>query len=608
MAEETLVAADAITSEPTSGGTDEYDFDAGKKMAEWIWEIYTDDARAREQVTREGQWAKDWKFLRGSQWEGAMPSFRRPIVMNAWRRAYHMEMAVALGGRPTLKIVPQGGMPEEDLATWQDALWAVQKREHFFDVKVPDAYSWAFVGDGGVLKFGYGSWAPGVDPADVMITAPHPGQVFLDPDCTDLSLTHCNRITYWDRLDLATISGRYPVDQMQYVKADGGGSVTWAKDVPVWAPKKDGMTTITPAGGWTASGKYKRGLADVLECWIDDPARETYTVSELVNLGELVQAWLRHVERRQLSYEDKDKLVGLELQRNPTAGYQGLLPELTRRLGGPPPDLPEPIYRDVRKWRISYPFGRLVTCTRDVTLRDIPNPYGKAWGWAQRWPFVFVPGAMEPHTVWRPGLLAGMSDLQWAINKALSLLLENAIKVTNAMVIADDTAIDEDEWDLLQLFPGVKIRKTPGSEVSVVFPQPLPPQAFQLADYLIRKLEEAVGLQDPPIAPGQAVAAKTVAFMQQKGSFMMGIVAKGFDDALERGGSRIMGLMRDRYLPGRMIPYFEGKAISPKGSRPLPELPASTQLRVEATSAYQEMAATAQIMAQAAEAARAERK
>jgi hypothetical protein len=343
-------------------------------------------------------------------------------------------------------------------------------------------------------------------------------------------------------------------------------------------------------------------MADVAEQWIDDPATETYTEQEITNLGELVAGWMGKMQGA--SYDEKMKLMGLG-ERRDLPGYRGLLPRLRERFGAL--DI-EPEYADVDKLRWMYPKGRVITCTREVVLRDIPNPYAKAFSWAQRWPLVYVPGAVAPGKVWRPGLLSDMSDLQWAINKSLSLLLENEIKCTNAMVIADEGAMDDDEWDMLQLFPGVKIKKERGTDVSVVFPQPLPAQAFQFPDYMIRKLEEAVGLQDPQMPPGQAVAAKTVAFMQQKGSFLLGIMAKGMDEALERVGARMVGLMRDRYLPNRMIPYFEGEEMKSGMTRPLPQLPGSLQLRVEATSAFQEQQQTAALMAQAAEAARAERR
>jgi hypothetical protein len=590
---------DAILTEPIDG-EDAYDEAEAKKLATWIWDMVQDDAGHRKVSTREDRWQEDWEFLRGKQWAGAMPSYRRPIKMNAWRRAHHAELAVLLGGRPTLKLVPQGQIEDAVLKVWQDALWAIVRKEQLFEIKAPDAYSWALVGDGGFYKVGFGSWAAGTgEESDVLISAPHPGQIYPDKDCTDMSLVHCHHITFRDRLDLATLTGRYP-DQGMRVTSDDTVSLKWGGGPPAWT--KDGITTIGPAGGWSASGAYRRGMADVAECWIDDPGILTVVEREVVNMEAVVTAWLAKMNGR--SFEEKAKLLGLGARDAP--GYQQILPRLISQFGGVSV---EPEMRDVKKLKWAYPKGRVITCTREVILRDIPNPFAKAWSWAQRWPFIFVPGAVDPHVVWRPGVLSDMSDLQWAINKSLSLLVENSIKVTNAMVIADESAMEDDEWDMLQLFPGVKIRKNQGTDVSVVFPQPLPPQAFQLPDYLIRKLEEAVGLQDPPIAPGQAVAAKTVAFMQQKGSFLLGIVAKGMDESLERLGSRVVGLMRDRYLPNREIPFMEGeKMAGGMATQKLPTLPGNLQLRVEATSAYQEQVATAQVLAQAAEQARADRR
>lgn len=593
MALETLDSA--ISTVPA-----EYDEDAGKKLAGYIWDMLENDASMRKKNTREERWEADWKFLRGSQWDGPMPSYRRPVKMNAWKRAVHATEAVLLGGRPTMKIIPQGFLPDATLAIWQDALWANIRREQVFEVKVPDALSWALVGDGGMLKVGFGTWSAGSgEEPDVLVSAPHPGQVYPDGDCTDLTFVHCHHITFRDRLDLATLTGRYP-DTGPLVNPDDKVSIKWDGGQPVWA--KDAVSTIGPAGGWSANNSYRRGMADVAECWIDDPAVETYYEKEITNLEAVMKGWLAKMNGT--PFEDKAKLLGIG-ERGDQAGARGLMPRLLDKFGAP--DV-EPEYADIKKIRYVYPKGRVVTCTREVVLRDIPNPYAKAFSWAQRWPFVFLPGAVDPHTVWRPGLLADQSDLQWGINKALSLLLENSIKVTNAMVIADEGAIDEDEWANLSLFPGVKILKERGTDVNVVFPQPLPPQAFQLADYFIRKLEEAVGLQDPQIAPGQAVAAKTVAFMGQKGSFLLGIMALGLDQSLERLGSRMMGLMRDRYLPNREIPFFEGMKMAGGVTQKLPELPGGLQLRVESTSAYLESQQTAALMAQAAEQARAERR
>lgn len=257
--------------------------------------------------------------------------------------------------------------------------------------------------------------------------------------------------------------------------------------------------------------------------------------------------------------------------------------------------------KDEKRWRPLFPFGRVITVARNVVLRDIPNPYASAFGHQKRWPFVFVPGAESPTSLWRPGLCSDLSEQQIAINRSLSTLLENAIKVTNGMIVADENAMDDEDWDNLALYPGVKVRKRQGAEFNVVFPQPLPAEAFQLPDFLIRKMEESVGLHDPPISPGQAVAAKTVSFMQQKGTFLLGEMAKLAEGALEQLGERIIGLQRTRYIPGRVIPYFGGRRLTQEemGLMLWPELPEGESVRIDATSAYQEVMATAMVMAQA---------
>jgi hypothetical protein len=533
-----------------NGKDDAYDPQKAEELATWCFGLLEHDAAERKKKTRETKWEEDWNFIQGDQWEAPRPSYKRAIVMNAWRRSFHIVAAVLTGGRPTLKIVPQGIIDQQALKVWQDALWATLRKENIFEQKYVDALTWAWIGDGGWLKIGYGRWAeiPGELP-DVQITAPHPAKIYPDADCTDMTLAQCHHIIFRDALDLSTITMRYP-SQGWRVKPDGEASQRWLSTPPTFL--EPGSDTVAPAGGWRVSKDYRRGRAEVLEVWIDDPSMETFQADVLVGMDQFTQG---------------------------------------------------PIIEKQKQWRPIYPYGRVITCTKDVVLRDIPNPYGKAFGWQHRWPFVFFPGALHPNKLWRAGLLSNKSETQRAINKSLSLLLENYIKCTAMLVIGDENAMEDEDWDLLSLVPGTKIRKRQGTEVAVVFPQGLPPHAFTFPDFMKNKLEEEVGIHDPPIAPGQAVAAKTVAFMQQKGSFLLGILAKLGDEALERLGARVLGLMRDRYVPGRAIPYFEGEQTIGKMVE-IPELPDTLQLRVEATSAYQEVMSSAMLLSQAAAASK----
>jgi hypothetical protein len=533
------------------GQSDEYDEGKAEELAQWCFALLDHAADGRRENTRERSWDSDWEFISGKQWEGSMPSFRRPITVNVWRRDLHILLATLLGERPLLKVIPQGSNPAVQ-EVWQHALWALMRRERVLE-KYAGALSWGLVGDGGWMKVGYGArdmHTPGVQP-DVMVSSPHPHCIYPDPDCTDMSLMDCGYIIYRDVLDLKTIARRYPEHGWR-ASPDGSVSVHGREgaDAPSYIK---GSKAIAPAGGWTTGQGMMRARCEVAEVWIDDPATELMESKEAVGV---------------------DLASGMAIMR-------------TRR-----------------EWVPKYPHGRVITCTDDVILRDIPNPYGSAFGWELRWPFVYVPGAEHPNVLFRPGLIADQKELQAGINKACSLVLENSIKVTNAIIVADHNAMEDEDWMDLSLIPGAKIRKRQGTEVNIRFPEPLPPQAFQLPDFLIRKMEEISGLHDPPITPGQAVAAKTVSYMQQKGSYLMGSLSKLTDAALERLGSRIVGLQRDRYLPNRKIPYFEGEALKVGAESLWPELPQALTVRVEAGSGFQEMQQQMQVMAQAEAASR----
>lgn len=553
-----LLGGASLSSTPLSDDT--YDKKAGEKLANWCHGLLEHDGDARKKITRETEWASDWAFLNGKQWEGSQPTYRRPIVVNAWRRVFHVVLAVLLGSRPMLKVVPQGPANPGDIETWQAALWSTVRLEDVIR-KCGESLSDALINDGGWIKIGYGTRS-GLDKytgdnmipelADVMVTSPKPNKVYPDPDCTDLTLSECSRITFRDVLDLGTIGKRYPANA-KLVKPDGNVSLKWSGSAPDWVG--EGAETISPVGGWTPTKQYRRACATIAETWIDDHSPE-------------------YIEKEEVVDYQKDPITGLPAK---SLDGSGALIPITRKIG---------------RWQLKYPYGRVITCTKDVVLRDIPNPYGKAFGWAKRWPFVYFPGAESPHVLWRPGLVSGLGELQKALNKMSSLLLENAIKITNALVIADESAMDDEDWDLLSLIPGAKLRKRQGTDLKVVFPQPLPSHAFQVPEHFEKKIEQSVGLHDPPISPGQAVAAKTVSYLQQKGAALLGGLSKNLDESIERVGDRVVALQIDRYMPGRPIPFFNGQEITE--FKKYPALPAGLRLRVEASSAVVEITAAMQ--------------
>jgi len=525
------------------------EFEPNEKICQWVNSLYEHASAERNRKVDPKKWNEIWQFIRGDQWESQVfPSYKLPLKFNSVRRVLTILSSVLTGSRPTLKIVPQPLLPpktpEEQKNTQeyikscevlQHALWAVWKKEAL-QAKLTKALLWALVGNGGWLKVGYGKRNPMVKGwADVIVEAIHPNKIYVDPEATDVNLTDANYVIYRDALDLSEISMRYP-EMAKYVKPDEDAS--WID----YTEKSDWQSPlrVAPVGTWVTNDQdIRRARAFVTEVWINDTSLELTWRQEVTGV---------------------DANTGM------------------------------PIVEKIPEWIPKYPYGRLITCTKDVVLRDIPNPYGEAFGWEDRFPFIYLQGSEDVSPLCAPGPLSDITELQKAVNQSLQLILENMIKFCSLYVIADENAMDEEAWDMLAMIPGAKYRIRPNTNFRIEAPPPLNSAYLDMPDYFTRKIEQEVGLQDPPLPPGQAVAAKTIELMQQKGNFLIGNIAKFVDNAMERLGRRIVGLMVEFYEDGKPIPFFDGEVISE--IKAWEDLPTSLQYRVEATSAWTEIMST----------------
>jgi len=528
---------------------EEIDFQASEKLCNWVNSLFEYASAERSKRVDTKKWDDVWKFIRGEQWSSTnFPSYKLPIKFNSIRRTLTILSSVLTGGRPILKIVPQPLLaprnPEEQknlqeymksCEVLQHALWSVWKSEAI-QRKLTIALLWAIVGNGGWLKIAYGKRNPFVEGyADVIVEAIHPKKIYVDPEAVDVNLSDANFVIYREALDLSQISARYP-EMAKYVKPDTDASWIDPTEKEEWQTP----LRLAPAGSWVTNDKdIKRARAFVTELWIDDNSLEL--------------TW-------------REEATGVDANTG------------------------MPIIEKIPEWIPKYPYGRLITCTKDVVLRDIPNPYGKAFGWKDRYPFIYIQGSEDVSPLYAPGPLSDTTETQKAINKSLQLILENMIKFCSLYVVADENAMDDEQWDMLAILPGAKYRIRPNSNFRIDAPPSLPQPYLDMPDYFIRKMEQEVGLQDPPLPPGQAVAAKTIELLQQKGNFLIGNLAKFVDDALERLGRRIVGMIVEFYEDGRPIPFFDGEMI--REIKAWEDLPSSMQYRVEATSAWTEIMST----------------
>src|SRR3990167_1581752 len=145
MIERPLTDAVETRLAPESGD-DGYSPEKARKLAAWVFDLTEHASDARKAHTNVSKLNKVWDFIGGNQWSGAdLPSYRRPIKLNVWRRAIHQAMAVLTGDRPMLKIIPMGGpvemMSPDLIANWQGALWGSMRSQRAMR-KYADAMLW----------------------------------------------------------------------------------------------------------------------------------------------------------------------------------------------------------------------------------------------------------------------------------------------------------------------------------------------------------------------------------------------------------------------------------------------------------------------------------
>lgn len=146
--------------------------------------------------------------------------------------------------------------------------------------------------------------------------------------------------------------------------------------------------------------------------------------------------------------------------------------------------------------RQKYPHGRMVVTANGVVLFDGPSPYH------DRFPIVRVPMVPSPHTFWPPfSPLSGVLSIQQASNKMESIVVENGLRLNGGMLVADaNSGINPETF---QNIPGQAILKTPGTEVRITYPPPMPPDMVQSGERLRGIMRTILGFTTSRIGMGQ---------------------------------------------------------------------------------------------------------
>lgn len=211
-----------------------------------------------------------------------------------------------------------------------------------------------------------------------------------------------------------------------------------------------------------------------------------------------------------------------------------------------------------RSFRYKYPMGRLIQCTSDVVLFDDKMPYGDG--------FDLIRLLLQPsvHRFWPDkSLLGDLLELQRASDKLESLTVENALRLQKGMVIADaNSGIDPRTFGDI---PGQVILKTPGSEVKMERPPPLPGDLIQQGARLRGEMRQLMGHQ--PSRSGQQGRGNVSAELTETEiSQAMGLTrlrGRFLHKGTHRLASKILARMGEFYTHPRFMPYVQNEMWSP---------------------------------------------
>lgn len=160
-------------------------------------------------------------------------------------------------------------------------------------------------------------------------------------------------------------------------------------------------------------------------------------------------------------------------------------------VGFPNPSTGEPTTEEEAKL---YPGGRLIVCTPNVLLDDIPNPY-----WHGKFPVIKLTLDPIPWSLLGISMVSELVGLQDDLNASLRGMSDNMKQHIKRNIIADRSALDRDSLDRMDSADfGWKLRTNPGASdaVRVIDAPTLPNYFLAFIEFLKGEIDDAAGIKD----------------------------------------------------------------------------------------------------------------
>lgn len=488
---------------------------AEARLWQWLEEAVDQSRRARRDAAGFDRLDEWLRLFAGEHYPHDTPQHKPPIVINELRSLILAEASDLADAVPRVYITRDArrGGRDEDLERAFRAVWVRQA----LDLKLAEAVVWALVAGTGFLRVGWDpSAADGL--GDVVVDVVDPRSVYPDPAATsDLDWTWVVTETFMSYPELARA---FPSKVWRLPPPSGTAGPGGSRD------ERPG-----PVGGLPYTGPLSN------------------SPSLMVSPAQAAPRW-RVLDAYMV--DDTLELEAIE-PTDPESGAK-LLDEAER-----------PMIHT--RWVMKYPNGRRVVGVEGVILYDGPNTLPSARSVPPDWGLVRV--VLEPTlgSFWGLGFPRQTGQLQLSANKLSSLVVENAIRLNNGLVVATgNTGID---WESFAGLPGQIVQINPGSQLNVVYPNPMPPDMIQAPIQALDMQRRILGFP-PARVGGPAGASPELSELEiSQGQGVTRLRARALTRVVQRLAELIFARLAYGYAVPREIPAVEGERFVPTVWEPL---------------------------------------
>lgn len=476
------------------------------RLWRWVEQAAIESARVRREQGRFDLFDHYLDLYYGRHYPDSLPSYRPPVTVNELRTLILAEANDLSDMNLRVYVMKDPRTGGRDLEA-ERALRATWVREQI-DLRVIEAVVWQAIVGTGFLRVG---WDPDLARGlgDVTVEAVDPRHVLPDPDA--LSDRKMRFVIYETVLDLADIRRLFPTKgylvrpQDTYSIRDSHiGGVDTVSSAVYLGPMTDGLGLV----GHPYPG-YRKARARVLDCYVRDDSVDSKVEPVLDASG--------------VPIKDENGNAVLE---------ERLVPR--------------------------YPLGRRIVGANGIILYDGPNhnPGGDNG---------LVRVVLEPTLAqfWGQGFVQQTGELQLAADKLASAIVENAIRLNNGLVIAKgNTGLD---WETFASIPGQILQINHGSELTIEYPRPMPPDMVQAPWRFLDMQRRILGFPDPRTGAGGKgnVSPELTETEISQSQGPTRLRAKHLYFAVQRLAELIFSRMAYGYTTPRAIPATEGEAFKP---------------------------------------------